>query len=90
LHYNLGPSWVKVSRLLTRLGVPATARALCQAPVHQACTELVPVHQELVKVANYSPVLVMDETGWRVCGEHAWLWEATNASVTLFRRLCNT
>jgi transposase len=84
LHYNLGLSWVKVSRLLTRLGVPATAGALCQASVHQACTDLVPVHQELVKVANYSPVLVMDETGWRVCGEHAWLWEATNAVVTLY------
>jgi transposase len=84
LHYNLGLSWVKASRLLTRLGVPATAGALCQASVHQACTDLVPVHQELVKVANSSPVLVMDETGWRVCGEHAWLWEATNAVVTLY------
>ena len=84
LHYNLGLSWVKVSRLLTRLGVPATAGALCQASVHQACTDLVPVHQELVKVANSSPVLVMDETGWRVGGARAWLWEATNAVVTLY------
>ena len=65
LHYNLGLSWVKVSRLLTRLGVPATAGALCQASVHQACTDLVPVYQELVKVASSSPVLVMDETGVR-------------------------
>ncbi len=84
LHYNLGLSWVKVSRLLTRLGVPATAGALCQASVHQACTDLVPVHQELVRVANSSPVLVMDETGWRINGDHAWLWEATNAVVTLY------
>ncbi len=84
LHYNLGLSWVKVSRLLTRLGVPATAGALCQASVHQACTDLVPVHQELVRVANSSPVLVMDETGWRLNGGHAWLWEATNAVVTLY------
>lgn len=84
LHYSLGLSWVKVSRLLTRLGVPASAGALCQASVHQACTDLVPVHQDLVKVANSSPVLVMDETGWRMNGEHAWLWEATNAVVTLY------
>jgi hypothetical protein len=84
LHYNLGLSWAKASRLLTRLGVPATAGALCQASLHQACTDLVPVHQELVKVASSSPVPVMDETGWRVCGEHAWLWEATNAVVTLY------
>jgi transposase len=84
LHYNLGLSWGKVSKLLTRLGVPATAGALCQASLHQACTDLVPVHQELVRVANSSPVLVMDETGWRINGEHAWLWEATNATVTLY------
>jgi transposase len=84
LHYNLGLSWAKVSRLLTRLGVPATAGALCRASVRQACTDLVPVHQELVQVANSSPVLVMDETGWRINGEHAWLWEATNAVVTLY------
>jgi len=84
LHYNLGLSWVKVSRLLTRLGVPATAGALCQASVRQACTDLVPVHQELVKVAGSSPVLGMDETGWRMNGQHAWLWEATNAVVTLY------
>jgi len=84
LHYNLGLSWVKASRLLSRLGMPVTAGALCQASAHQACTDLVPVHQELVRVASSSPVLVMDETGWRVGGEHSWLCEATNAVVTLY------
>ena len=54
LHYNLGLSWVKVSRLLARLGVAATAGALCQASVHQACTDLVPVHQGVVKVQLFA------------------------------------
>ena len=84
LHYELGLSWAKVAKLMARLGVPVTAGALCQASEHQACTDLVPVHQELVRVANSSPVLVMDETGWRICGDHAWLWEATNAVLTLY------
>ena len=84
LHYELGLSWAKVAKLKGRLGVPVTAGALCQASEHQACTDLVPVHQELVRVASSSPVLVMDETGWRICGDHAWLWEATNAIVTLY------
>jgi transposase len=44
----------------------------------------VPVHQELVERANSSPVVVMDETGWRVGGRHAWLWEATNKLLTLY------
>jgi transposase len=84
LHYSLGLSWGKVAQLMARLGVVATAGALCQAAERQACTDLVPVRQELVRRANASPVLVMDETGWRVGGRSAWLWEATNPELTLY------
>jgi transposase len=84
LHYSLGLSWGKVQKLLARLGVAVTAGALCQASERQACTDLVPVHHELVRVANSAAVLVMDETGWRVGGERAWLWEATNAELTVY------
>ena len=45
---------------------------------------MVTVHQELVARANSSPVVVMDETGWRVGGKSAWLWEATNPEMTLY------
>lgn len=84
LHYSLGLSWGKVQKLLARLGVTVTAGALCQASERQAGTDLVPVHHELVRAANSSAVLVMDETGWRVGGERAWLWEATNATLTVY------
>jgi transposase len=84
LHYSLGLSWGKVQKLLARLGVAVSAGALCQASERQACTDLVPVHNELVRVANSSPVLVMDETGWRTGGGPAWLWEATNAELTVY------
>jgi transposase len=84
LHYSLGLSWVKVQVLMARLGVVTTAGALCQAAGRSACTDLVPVHQELVARANSSPVVVMDETGWRVGGKSAWLWEATNPEMTLY------
>jgi len=84
LHYSLGLSWAKVQALMARLGIVTTAGALCQAAERSACTDLVPVHQELVRRANSSPVVVMDETGWRVGGKSAWLWEATNAELTLY------
>ena len=69
---------------MARLGVASTAGALCQASQRQASTDLVAVHHELIRRANSSPVLVMDETGWRVGGAPAWLWEATNAELTLY------
>ena len=84
LHYSLGLSWAKVQALMARLGVVSTAGALCQAAERSAGTDLVPVHQELVRRANSSPVVVMDETGWRGGGKSAWLWEATNPEVTLY------
>jgi transposase len=84
LHYSLGLSWVKVQQLMARLGVVVTAGALCQAAERQASTGLVAVRQELVRQANSSPVVVMDETGWRVGGRSAWLWEATNVNLTVY------
>jgi len=69
---------------MARVGIVTTAGALCQAARRSACTDLVPVHQELVRRANSSPVVVMDETGWRVGSKSAWLWEATNHEVALY------
>lgn len=84
LHYSLGLSWAKVQKLMARLGIATTAGALCQAAERSASTDLVPVHQELVRGANSSPVVVMDETGWRIGGRSAWLWEATNPDLTVY------
>jgi len=84
LHYGLGLSFSKVAQVLARLGIDVTAGAICAASQRSASTELVPVHHQLVERANQSPVVVMDETGWRVGGGRAWLWEATNAEVTVY------
>lgn len=83
LHYGLGLSFAKVAALLARLGVDVTAGALSQA-AQATGTDLVPVHAALVKAANGSGVVVMDETGWRVGGNSAWLWVATNEHVTIY------
>jgi transposase len=45
---------------------------------------LVPVQDEIVARINASPVTVMDETGWRVNGETAWLWVATTPEATAY------
>lgn len=83
LHYQLGLSFGKATRLLSRLGVNMTPGALCTA-AQATGTALVPVHADLVAQLNESPVVVMDETGWRVNAEGVWLWIATTPEITTY------
>jgi len=83
LHYRMGLSFGKVSAVLAHLGVNVTAGAIAQSSAKAACSDLVPVHAELVRVANASATITMDESGWRVGGQGRWLWVAANDEVTL-------
>lgn len=83
LHYGLGLSFRRCAQVLQKLGVTVTAGALSQASARQAGTDLVPVHGELVRRANESPSVTMDETGWRVGGQRQWLWVAATGQLTL-------
>ena len=83
LHYGLGLSFVKCTKLLARLGINVTAGALCTA-AQSTGTVLVPVHADLIKRANQSKSITMDETGWRINGHGAWLWVATSRDVTIY------
>jgi len=84
LHYSLGLSFGKTRQVLARLGINVTAGALSAASSAAASRELVPVHAELVQAANRSAALTMDETGWRVGGDSAWLWVATNSNLSCY------
>ena len=83
LHYGLGLSFDKTRQVLERLGVNVTAGALCTA-AQSTGTALVPVQADLVARVNDSDVVVMDETGWRINAQSAWLWIATTPSVTVY------
>lgn len=83
LHYGLGLSFKKTAQLLARLGIHATAGALCQA-AQSSSFALVPVQAEIVAQINDAPMVVADETGWRVGGGSAWLWAATTPGATAY------
>lgn len=83
LHYGLGLSFGKSAQVLCRLGVPVTAGALSSG-AQTTGNALVPVVQEIVSHINGSPMVVMDETGWRVEGLGAWLWAATSKDATSY------
>ncbi|MDA8047903.1 MAG: transposase, partial [Actinomycetota bacterium] len=83
LHYGMGLSFARSAKVLSYLGVDVTAGAICASSARSACTDLVPVHRELVARANRSKTITMDESGWRVGGHGAWLWVAANDEITL-------
>ena len=83
LHYALGLSFARTARLLGHLGVPVTAGAICSA-AQTVGTDLIPIQESIIERINHSPMTVMDETGWRVGGESAWLWVATTKDVTAY------
>jgi len=83
LHYALGMSFAKTAKLLGHLGVSVTAGAICSAS-QATGTDLVPIQAGIVERVNTAPMVVMDETGWRVEGESAWLWTATSKTATAY------
>ncbi len=83
LHYALGLSFGKTAQVLSHLGVPVTAGALSSG-AQSTGTDLVPVQQGIVARINNAPMVVMDETGWRVEGSTSWLWTATSPEATAY------
>jgi transposase len=84
LHYSLGVPFAKIARIFhERLGLNVTAGALCQAS-QSTSTALVPVTGEIRQRINDSPVVAMDETGWRNNGQSWWVWIATTEGLTYY------
>lgn len=83
LHYGLGLSFAKCAQVLGRLGINVTAGAVCSA-AQSTGSDLVSVHEEIVGRLNDAPMVVLDETGWRVGGHRQWLWIATNGDATAY------
>ncbi len=83
MHYSLGLSFGKCAQVLARLGVGVTPGAICHA-ASATSTDLVPTHEAIKDHVAAAPALTMDETGWRIGGEGAWLWVAATDDATLY------
>ena len=83
LRYGLGLSFAKRSQLLGRLGIDVAAGALCAGSASTSA-DLVPTQRAVEAHVSSSPAVTMDETGWRIGGEGAWLWTAATADATLY------
>lgn len=65
-------------------GLRVSDGALCSL-LDEAARAARPAYDALLAEARASPVVHLDETGWREAGHNGWVWTLTTPTVRLFR-----
>jgi transposase len=83
LHYVLGLSFGRSAKLLEHFGIGVSRAAICRAS-QSTGTALVPTQKAILATIRASKNVAMDESGWRIGGDRAWLWTATCQTATAY------
>jgi transposase len=84
LNKQLGLSFGKVATFFAeRFGLRVVPSAIVRA-LHRAATKALPTYVALVQTVRTSPMVVADETGWRVHAELQWLWACVTPTTTVY------
>ena len=84
LHTELGMPLEKVARVLkTQFGLSVTKGGLVQL-LHRTAEAAAPTYAALREQVRHSPVVIPDETGWRVASVNHWLWVFTTPETTVY------
>lgn len=85
LNKQFGVSFGKIATLYrTRFTLHVTPSGLVRA-LHRAAARGQPTYAALCETVRTSPVVVPDETGWKVAGLLHWLWAFVTATTTVYR-----
>jgi transposase len=85
LNKQFAVSFGKIATVFrTRFALHVTPSALVRA-LHRAAARGQPTYAALCATVRGSPVVVPDETGWKVCGLLHWLWVFATATTTVYR-----
>lgn len=85
LNKQFAVSFDKVATVYrTRFALHVTPSALVRA-LHRAAARGQPTYAALCESVRASPVVVPDETGWKVRGLLHWLWVFATATTTVYR-----
>ena len=85
LNKQYGLSFGKMAALFrARFGLHVTPSALVRA-LHRAAAQSAPTYAALCETVRTSPVVVPDETGWKVGGLLHWLWVFATTTTTVYR-----
>ncbi len=84
LHYGLGLSFGKVATLFRHLyELPVTRGGIYQA-LARVGEKLEPTYNALQRAIQSAPMVVPDETGWKVGGFLNWLWVFATPEATVY------
>lgn len=84
LNKQLGVSFGKIATFFTeRCGLPVAPSAIVRA-LHRAATKAFPTYAALVQTVRTSPMVVADETGWRVQATLWWLAAYVTPDTTVY------
>ena len=84
LNKQFGLSFGKIATVFrTRFALQVTPSALVRA-LHRAATQSQPTYTALCETVRTSPVVIPDETGWKVRGLLHWLWVFATATTTVY------
>ncbi len=84
MNKQLGASPGRVAEMFNQLGLEITPGGVSQA-IARAGRRLEPTYEALIEGVAQSPAVAADETGWRVGGRKAWLWDFVGEDVTVYR-----
>ncbi len=84
MNKQLGASPGRIAEVFSQLGLRITPGGVSQA-VARAGRRLEPTYEALIEGVAASPTVAADETGWRVGGKKAWLWDFVGEDVTVYR-----
>jgi transposase len=81
---TMGLSHQKAARVLEiGYGLDVERSTVCRA-LSRVATKMRPTYTALVEVVRQSPVVWMDETGWRWAATLAWAWLAATKNVVVY------
>ena len=84
LKYGLGLTLGKIGKLLMdQYGLTISTGQLSEI-ITRAAKNFKDVHSDLKTNLHDQPHLHVDETGWRVDGDNAWLWSFSNDDISVY------
>lgn len=80
-----GLSYGKIAALLSALFELKVTKSTLVRALQRLSNKAAPTYDAMSASIRASPVVYPDETGWRIDGQNAWLWVATNRKTIVFR-----
>jgi transposase len=82
--HELGVPYGKISRWFESAFGLTVCRAAWARADQRLARRGAPVYLKLIDLLRQSHSVAVDETGWKVAGQLAWLWVFTNEAVTVY------